>query len=220
MNLLEIFFLLTYFIVPCMLSFYHGMMWHKFSKMSNSQTTTTVLFAVHYIIMIFVIRMPFFITILSNVLLLGFLFLGNKFQMIGLTGGIATGKSTVSSMLRDAGFEIIDADQISKQVSDDPSTLSAIKSKFGEEVFNDEGVLDRQKLGDIIFKSKQKRKTLNSIMQKKVFWKMFTEFLRLKFTEKKGWIILDVPLLYETKVLEWVCYPIIVVNVSDQDVVK
>ena len=220
MNLLEIFFLLTYFIVPCMLSFYHGMMWHKFSKMSNSQTTTTVLFAVHYIIMIFVIRMPFFITILSNVLLLGFLFLGNKFQMIGLTGGIATGKSTVSSMLRDAGFEIIDADQISKQVSDDPSTLSAIKSKFGEEVFNDDGVLDRQKLGDIIFKSKQKRKTLNSIMQKKVFWKMFTEFLRLKFTEKKGWIILDVPLLYETKVLEWVCYPIIVVNVSDQDVVK
>jgi dephospho-CoA kinase len=146
--------------------------------------------------------------------------IGNKFQVIGLTGGIATGKSTVSGLLKEAGFEIIDADLISKQVSDEPSTLTAIRSKFGDEVFDEGGILNRDKLGAIIFKSKQKRKVLNAIMQKKVLWRMFTEFIRLKFTEKAGWVILDVPLLYETKLLEWVCYPIIVVNVEDEEVVK
>ena len=75
--------------------------------------------------------------------------IGNKFQVIGLTGGIATGKSTVSSMLEEAGINVIDADKLSKQVSTEPGTLKSIKSSFGDEVFNEDGSLDRDKLGDI-----------------------------------------------------------------------
>jgi len=136
---------------------------------------------------------------------------------MGITGGIATGKSTVSGMLEAAGFSIIDSDKISKEVSNDPSTINQIKKAFGEEVFDDKGELDRVKLGDIIFKSKNKRKVLNGIMQKKIFWKMFKEFWRLRFTEKQNSIILDVPLLYETKILEYICYPILVVAVDDEE---
>jgi len=139
---------------------------------------------------------------------------------MGITGGIATGKSTVSSMLQNSGFDIIDADKISKQVSEDPKTIKDIRSKFGDEVFDEDGTLNRDKLGQIVFKNPAKRKTLNSIMQTKIFWRMFTEFLRLRFSEKKDAIVLDVPLLYETKVLEWICYPIIVVAVDDQEVIK
>ena len=146
--------------------------------------------------------------------------MGNKFQIMGITGGIATGKSTVSSMLEVAGFSIIDSDKISREVSNDPATINAIRKAFGEEVFNDKGELDRIKLGDIIFKSRAQRKKLNNIVQLKIFWKMFKEFWRLRFTEKKNSIVLDVPLLYETKILEYICYPIIVVAVDDEEKVK
>ena len=57
-------------------------------------------------------------------------------------------------------------------------------------------------------------------MHSKFYWKMLSEFIRLRFREKKEVIVLDVPLLYETKILEWIWYPIIVVNVNDENIVK
>lgn len=123
-------------------------------------------------------------------------------------------------MLEAAGFALIDSDKISKQVSEDPKTIAEIISAFGEEVIDKDGKLDRLKLGDIVFKSKTKRKKLNSIMQGKIFWKMIKEFWRLRFTEKKNTIVLDVPLLYETKILEYICFPILVVAVDDEEKVK
>jgi dephospho-CoA kinase len=179
----------------------------------------TFLFGAHYVIMIFILKASFLVAMLTNVILLVGIFLGNKFQVMGITGGIATGKSTVSSMLEASGFTIIDADKISKEVSEDPTTIREIRRKFGDEVFDDD-ILNRERLGDIVFKSRAKRKVLNGIMQGKILWRMFTTFLRLRFKEKKDAIVLDVPLLFETKILEWICFPILVVNTENEDLVK
>lgn len=220
MDLAYAFFIMVYMSFPCILMFMHGALWFKIGNKYNNQYVTTGVFATHYIIMIFLIQIPFLITMLSNVCLLCSLFLGNKFQVIGLTGGIATGKSTVSEMFAKAGFSVIDADKISKEISELPSTLQEIREKFGDDVFDQEGKLDRIKLGDLIFKNSGLRKTLNSIMFSKVRWRMFTDFLKLKFVEKKGWVILDVPLLYESGFFQYFCFPIIVVNVSDENTIK
>ncbi|CAI2377484.1 unnamed protein product [Moneuplotes crassus] len=207
---------------PTLVAFYIGVRWHAITNKyeQSTQKVLTILFGLHYIIMVFFIRTSFLASMLSNLFLLFGVYFGNKFQVMGITGGISTGKSTVSNILANAGFAVIDSDKISKEVSNDPKTINQIKKEFGEEVFDDKGELDRIKLGEIVFKSKTKRKKLNSIMQGKIFWKMIKEFWRLRFTENQSSIILDVPLLYETKILEYICYPILVVAVDDEEKIK
>ena len=84
---------------------------------------------------------------------------------IGLTGGIASGKSTVSNWLRDKGAPIIDADIVAREVVE-PGTpgLAALAAEFGDEIITQEGTLDRPKLGSIIFNDEAKRKRTNEIL--------------------------------------------------------
>lgn len=67
------------------------------------------------------------------------------------------GKSTVASLFKEAKFPVICADEVSKEVAQLPEVLSAIRKKFGDGVFNNQGELNREKLGDIIFNDKVKR---------------------------------------------------------------
>ena len=87
-----------------------------------------------------------------------------KFLLVGLTGGIATGKSTVSNMLRGLGAEIIDADQLARQVVEpgEPAWREIVE-KFGRDVVNPDGTLDRKKLGAIVFANPEQRKRLEAI---------------------------------------------------------
>ena len=74
--------------------------------------------------------------------------------LVGLTGGIATGKSTVSKQLTDAGIEIIDADIIARQVVEPgKKAWKEIRREFGSQVFLDDETLDREKLGQVRRKS-------------------------------------------------------------------
>lgn len=85
--------------------------------------------------------------------------------VIGLTGGIASGKSTVSSMLTDLGAEVIDADEISHQVTVKGSRgLRQITDKFGRRVLNTDGSLNRKKLGRIIFHDEVARQELEAVI--------------------------------------------------------
>ena len=87
-----------------------------------------------------------------------------KFLLVGLTGGIATGKSTVSNMLRGLGAEIIDADQLARQVVEPGQPAwREIVEKFGRDVVNSDGTLDRKKLGAIVFANPEQRKRLEAI---------------------------------------------------------
>ncbi|KAJ3607926.1 hypothetical protein NHX12_024977 [Muraenolepis orangiensis] len=84
--------------------------------------------------------------------------------LVGLTGGISSGKSTVSSMLRELGCPIIDADLVARSVVERHSpAYRRIVRHFGAEVLLENGDIDREKLGQLIFADAEKRKVLNSI---------------------------------------------------------
>lgn len=87
-----------------------------------------------------------------------------KFLLVGLTGGIATGKSTVSDILRRLGAEIIDADQLARDVvAPDQPALRGIVAEFGRDVVGPDGRLDRKRLGAIVFADPERRKRLEAI---------------------------------------------------------
>ena len=90
--------------------------------------------------------------------------------VIGLTGGMGTGKSEVSSLLREMGAAIIDADQIGHQAYlKDTETLRKVVASFGQEMLQPSGEIDRKKLGDRVFYDTQALANLNSIMHPRIF---------------------------------------------------
>lgn len=114
-------------------------------------------------------------------------------KIIGVTGGIGSGKSTVSSMFRQFGAEIIDADEISRNVAKKTgSAFFEVVENFGLEILLENGEIDRKKLGQIVFSDKNKLVVLNEIIHKYVFCEMEK---RIK-ESKAEIIILDVPLLF------------------------
>ncbi|WP_319524789.1 dephospho-CoA kinase [uncultured Desulfosarcina sp.] len=116
----------------------------------------------------------------------------------GLTGGIATGKSTVSNFLSDAGARIIDADKIAREVVE-PGTpaYDEICSFFGEEILQPDGDIDRERLGDIIFNDSDKKKRLDAIVHPRVFERSAALIAEIAAREPDAVVILDIPLLLE-----------------------
>lgn len=123
-------------------------------------------------------------------------------MIIGLTGGIASGKSTVSSMLKQKGFTVIDADIAARAVVEpgEPALLEIVRV-FGEAVLTDEKKLDRAKMAAIVFHDEAKRQLLNSIVHPAVrSWML--ERKKQAIQSGKNTIVFDIPLLFESK-LEW-----------------
>ncbi|KAF7330999.1 hypothetical protein MVEN_02440100 [Mycena venus] len=117
--------------------------------------------------------------------------------VVGLTGGIATGKSSVSKLLKEKQIPVVDADILARQVVE-PGTpaLAKIVSFFGPEILQSDGTLDRKKLGSVIFNDETKRRKLNSIVhpavRRAMLWGVVMHWLR-----GSKYCILDVPLLIE-----------------------
>ena len=90
-------------------------------------------------------------------------------KIVGLTGGIASGKSTVAGILRDLGASVVDADQVAREVVE-PGTpaLAEIAERWGEDVLDDDGNLDRNALGDIVFGDDEQRAALNAITHPRI----------------------------------------------------
>lgn len=129
-------------------------------------------------------------------------------MVIGLTGGIGTGKSTVSQILRNKGFSVIDLDVISHKVIEFPSIVEKIVKNFGKEVLennenNNDGnrTVSREKLGKIIFSNREKRFTLNSIMHPEILRIMHKKILECESkNEKENKIIfVEIQLLFEVQ---------------------
>ncbi|KAI8381301.1 dephospho-CoA kinase [Radiomyces spectabilis] len=118
-------------------------------------------------------------------------------KLIGLTGGIASGKSTVSRMLRDQQLPIIDADLIARQVVEPGRKANRlVRQHFGDDVFLPDGHLDRAKLGDIIFRDPQKRQVLNRCIHPYVKLEILKQAV-LHWLKGADMVIFDVPLLLE-----------------------
>ena len=129
-------------------------------------------------------------------------------MVIGLTGGIGTGKSTVSQILRNKGFSVIDLDVISHKVIEFPSVVEKIVKNFGKEVLennenNNDGnrTVSREKLAKIIFSDREKRFTLNSIMHPEILRIMHKKILECESkNEKENKIIfVEIQLLFEVQ---------------------
>ncbi|CAL1155655.1 unnamed protein product [Cladocopium goreaui] len=86
-------------------------------------------------------------------------------RLLGLTGPIACGKSSVSQLLAESGWPVVDADQIAHQILADPTgpVHQRIVSEFGRDVLNAEGIIDRDKLGKIVFTDPAKRRKLDKV---------------------------------------------------------
>lgn len=136
-------------------------------------------------------------------------------MIIGLTGSIASGKSTVSAMLRKKGFPIVDADEIARLVVEPGSpVLLEISRQFGEDIVNEDGSLNREKLGGLIFGNDEERQKLNGIIHPAIR----QEMLRQKdewLSKGANTVIMDIPLLFESKLQSFVD-KIIVVSVSPE----
>jgi dephospho-CoA kinase len=90
-------------------------------------------------------------------------------RVFGLTGGVASGKSSVASSFRDAGLEVIDADRVARQVVELGSEgLAEVVASFGREVLDASGALDRKRLGAIVFADPQQRNRLNAIIHPRI----------------------------------------------------
>jgi len=123
---------------------------------------------------------------------------GTDALMLGLTGGVATGKSTVSLMLEELGAPLIDFDVLARHVVlPGTSALKKIAHYFGQEVVRPDGALDRQQLSRIVFQNDRKRKKLESITHPDIFQAFFHEVARLADMEPVSIIQVSIPLLVE-----------------------
>lgn len=119
-------------------------------------------------------------------------------KVIGLTGGIASGKSTISNIFKEVGWPVIDADQTARQVVMPGSLgLAQIVSRFGSQVLQPDGTLDRAALGSMVFDDPQNLSDLDQIEHPLIMAAIDQQLAGFK---KQGLpvVVLDVPLLFET----------------------
>ena len=116
-------------------------------------------------------------------------------KVIGLTGSIASGKSTVSKKLSDLGYMVIDCDQINhKLLKKARKGYYPVLEEFGEEILDEHDQIDRKKLGKIVFNDSKLKEKLNQILHPLIKEVVLEEINMLN----EGLIFLDCPLLFET----------------------
>ncbi|GAV23562.1 dephospho-CoA kinase [Carboxydothermus pertinax] len=131
--------------------------------------------------------------------------------VIGLTGGIASGKSTVSKLLEEHGFIIIDADQIAREIlNPGKPAYQKVIANFGREILKEDGQIDRIKLGKIVFSDPEKLALLNRLTHPEVGKEIRSQLNQLKEAGIDR-IVLDIPLLFEAQMQDlvdiiWVVY--------------
>uniref|UniRef100_A0A182JIE8 Dephospho-CoA kinase domain-containing protein n=1 Tax=Anopheles atroparvus TaxID=41427 RepID=A0A182JIE8_ANOAO len=136
--------------------------------------------------------------------------------LVALTGGIASGKSTVSRIFRENGVPIIDADAIARKVVEPGRPAwHKIKATFGEAVFDaDSGELNREALGRLIFDDVEKRRLLNEITHPEIHRIIYKEVIK-SFFLGHNFVVLDLPLLFETRVMLHYIHKIITVTCEE-----
>lgn len=140
-------------------------------------------------------------------------------KIIGITGGIGSGKSTASRILRSLGYMVVDADKISRSITrESQRVIGEIKGRFGSEVFEDDGSLNRKILGSKVFSCEEDRLWLEKLLHKDILKEAFSQMkdfvheCELRNNHEKL-IFFDVPLLYESG-WDKICDRVIVVVAS------
>ncbi|MBO2782907.1 dephospho-CoA kinase [Staphylococcus aureus] len=131
-------------------------------------------------------------------------------KVIGLTGGIASGKSTVSELLSVFGFKVVDADKAAREaVKKGSKGLAQVREVFGDEAIDENGEMNRRYMGDLVFNHPEKRLELNAIIHpilRDIMEEEKQEYLKQGYN-----VIMDIPLLFENELENtvdevWVVY--------------
>lgn len=118
---------------------------------------------------------------------------------VGLTGSIAVGKSFVCECLREVGCHVLDADRTSRDVvAKGTDGLAEIVRKFGDEILQPDGELDRKKMGSIVFADEEKRQLLNSIIHPRVFEAQNKWIEEVEKQDPDGIAVIDAALMIES----------------------
>ena len=129
---------------------------------------------------------------------------------IGLTGGIGSGKTTVSEMIKNFGIPVIDADIISREVLIKYKQINKnIRKEFGDDYFDDDGNLKRRKLGNTIFKNHVLRQKLENLIIPFIKHEIFLKIHELEVSGQR-YCIIDSPTLFETGLNKYMDYTVLV----------
>lgn len=135
--------------------------------------------------------------------------------IIGLTGGIGSGKSTVANEFKALGIEVIDADKVARQVVErGQPALEEIKTYFGSDIVDDTGALNRSVLRNIIFKSEHKKQWLNALLHPLIRDKMLNDIAMAN----SSYVILEAPLLFENNLNQYTKYNLVVDMIEESQI--
>lgn len=139
--------------------------------------------------------------------------------VIGITGGIGCGKSSAANVCRKYGLEVIDADEISRDVTKaEGPAMPEIEQVFGKKVINADGSLNRKGVADLVFKNKKSLDVLSSIIHKYVIEEICSRIEKLKDKKCKA-VVLDVPIPVKHGFLD-VCDQVLVIWADDEIRIK
>jgi dephospho-CoA kinase len=143
----------------------------------------------------------------------------NKPYIVGITGGIGAGKSTVTDILKGIGFTIIDADEVSREITQPGApALEALKKAFGEGIISTDGTLDRTGLAEVAFATKESTEKLNGIMHGAIAQRV-KEHTEDAALEGKKVIFYSAALMYETGA-EKSCDEVWLITADDETRIK
>ena len=133
-------------------------------------------------------------------------------RVIGITGGIASGKSNVCAVIKELGYPIIDCDEITRRNYEiDGKIYKVVLERFGKDFLLDDGNIDRKKLGKLVFNNSSAKMLLNSITHPIIKEELLKEIAKYG----DGLVFVEIPLLYEAK-FETICDKIICVFLSQK----
>lgn len=138
---------------------------------------------------------------------------------LGLTGGIASGKSTADDFFKKENIPIIDSDLIAHQIMEvGQNGYNAVVAYFGTNILNDDQTINRRQLGEIVFSDKAKLKKLNELTHPLVHQEIKLQMEQYSL-EKEKLVVIDVPLLFESG-FESLCYGVLVISISPELQIK
>jgi dephospho-CoA kinase len=136
--------------------------------------------------------------------------------VIGILGAVASGKSTVASLMAQHGAKLIDADRIGHEVLQRPEVRDKVRAEFGEGVFAADGCVDRAKLAELVFGSRENLERLNGIVHPLILDAVERTIRQAERPGRPGIVVLDAALLMETGLDKRYCNVLVFVD-SDRD---
>jgi len=137
-------------------------------------------------------------------------------KLLGLTGGIASGKSSVARMFSELGARLIDLDKLARRVTEPGArAYDEIVEHFGDTILDARGVINREKLGSLVFSDEKARKKLEEITHPKIGEELFKEIQKLREIGERC-VLVEAPLLVEAGMHHWL-KPFIVVTASREN---